>query len=140
MTGRILILAILLLGSNGFLTGCSSPFLLLPGKSLQGFETDAQSWEFAEKFKILQLETRPQNPYSVYLRVVTKNGRLYIDAAKHRRWHDYIRQDPHVRIKLGNNIYRAIAIRVTEPEERRQFKTKRTIYRLDLVNRSNRID
>lgn len=129
---RILLLTTLLVGGSTFITGCSTPFLTLPGKSLQGIEADAESWEFAAEFKIMQLETRPLNPYSVFHRVVLKHYNLYLYAAEHRRWHDYIKQDPEVRVKLGDKIYRARAVEVTDPEELKDFSTSRTIYRLIL--------
>lgn len=129
---RILLLTTLLVGGSTFITGCSTPFLTLPGKSLQGIEADAESWEFAAEFKIMQLETRRLNPYSVFHLVVLKHNNLYLNAAKHRRWHDYIKQDPEVRVKLGDKIYRARAVEVTDPEELKDFSTRRTIYRLIL--------
>jgi hypothetical protein len=127
MIPRILLPVILLM------TGCSTPFLTLPGKSLQGTEAHAESWAFASEFKIMQLETRPLNPYSVYHLVVLKNNNLYINAAERRRWHDYIKQDPNVRVKLGENIYRARAVEVTDPDVLEGFSERRTIYRLDLL-------
>ena len=110
---------------------CSKPFLTFPGQALQGIESEAASWEFARQFTILQLETRPEDPYSVYLQVIVKNGQLYIDAASQRRWHDHIKQNPAVRIKLGDFIYPASAIQVTAPEELQGFISGRTIYRLE---------
>jgi endo-beta-N-acetylglucosaminidase D len=120
-------------GCSFLCTGCSTPFLTLPGKSLQGDEAVAESWEFASAYTIMQLETRPQNPYSVYHLVVLKNNNLYINAAERRRWHDYIKQDPNVRVKLGDKIYRARAVEVTDPEVLDDFSKRRTIYRLDLM-------
>lgn len=132
MVYRNMLLTTLLIGCGFLIISCSTPFLTLPGKSLQGIEANAESWEFAAEFKIMQLETRLLNPYSVFHLVVLKHNNLYLNAAKHRRWHDYIKQDPEVRVKLGDKIYRAIAVEVTDPEELKDFSTRRTIYRLIL--------
>jgi hypothetical protein len=117
------------------ITACSTPFLTLPGKSLQGTEATAESWEFASEYRIMQLETRPPAPYSIYHLVVLKNNHLYINAAERRRWHDHIKLDPNVRVKLGDNIYRARAVEVTDPNELEGFSKRRTIYRLVLTPR-----
>ena len=91
-------------------------------------ETD--SFAFAAEFKLLTLEVRPEQPYSVILRVVTRNENLYIDAANRRRWHTYLQQNPNVRIKLGETVYPATVVRVTDPEVTQQFLPGRTIYRV----------
>lgn len=134
---RLLRTILLTTGYSFLMAGCSTPFLTLPGKSLQGVEENAASWEFASQYKIMQLETRPLNPYSVYHRVLLKNNNLYLDAAEHRRWHEYIKQDPNVRVKLGDKIYKARAEVVTDPAELQGFLKGRTIYRLILISRSS---
>lgn len=116
-----------------FLSACSTPFLTFPGGRLKGIETTAESWKFAREFTLLQLETRPADPYSVYLRVVMRGDQLYIDAAQKRKWHDHIRANPSIRVKLGDYIYRAVAVKMTDPELLTQFLKGRTIYRLDLA-------
>ena len=112
------------------LSSCGTPFLTLPGGSLRGEVTEVESFSFAARYQLLQLETRPASPYSVYLRVIVRDGNLYIDAAQHRRWHRYIQEDSRVRIKLGDHIYTALAEKVSSPEEVSGFIKGRTIYRL----------
>ena len=121
---RNLMVIVLLLG------GCATPFLTVPGGALRGQESEVESFEFAAQYRLLQLETRPSNPYSVYLRVIVRDGHLYIDAAQRRRWHRYIQADNRVRIKLGENIYNAVAEKVSTPEEAPGFISGRTIYKI----------
>ena len=64
------------------LSSCQSPLITFAGGSLQGPEEKAESFTFAAEYKLLQLETRPDNPYSVWLRVVVINTNLYIDGGR----------------------------------------------------------
>ena len=112
------------------IAGCQTPFITLPGGQLKGIEVTATSFASASKFSLMQLEVRPVQPYSVWLRVSVINDRLYIDAAENRRWHDYLKEDSHVRIKLGDKIYRATAVQVTDEEIIKDFISGRSIYHL----------
>ena len=112
------------------LAGCQTPFLVFSGGALPGPVAQADSFAFAAEHSLLQLEVRPEKPYSVYLRVVARDGELYIDAAEKRRWHTYLKQDPNVRVKLGGAVYLATAVRVDDPAITEQFLAGRTIYRL----------
>ncbi|MFP6805587.1 MAG: hypothetical protein VB957_00105 [Pseudomonadales bacterium] len=127
MIQRQLLLVILILLTSA----CQTAFLTLPGGTLVGEEAETDSFAFASEFALLQLETRPSDPYSIWLRVVVLDGRLYIDAAPGRRWHKYLSQDPDIRIKLGQLIYRANARVVTDKRLLEEFLNGRTIYRLD---------
>ena len=113
------------------MAACQSPFLVFSGRTLTGPVVEADSFSFAEQFKLLQLEVRPADAYSVLLRVSMIDDRLYIDAAQNRRWHDYLRVNNSVRIKLGGQVYPATAVLVEDPNIARQFLRDRTIYRLD---------
>ncbi len=112
------------------MAGCQSPFLTFSGGALKGQEMQADSFAFAKEFTLLTLEVRPERPYSVLLRVVMRGEELYIDAAQRRRWHTYLKQNPAVRIRLGEAVYPATAVRVEDPELLDQFLAGRTIYRL----------
>lgn len=116
------------------LASCSTPFLTFPGGELKGIEATADSWEVARDFSLLQLETRPEDPYSVYLRVVMRRDKLYIDAAQKRKWHDHIKANNRVRVQLGDYIYKAIAVEMKDAELLAQFLKGRSIYRLDLIS------
>ncbi len=112
------------------LTACQTPFLVFSGGALAGPVANTDSFSFAAQYRLLKLEVRPEKPYAVILRVVMRDGQLYIDAADRRRWHIYLRQNPDVRVKLGSTVYLATAVRVRDPEVAKQFLAGRTIYRL----------
>lgn len=123
---RRLFIALIIAG----LAGCQTPFLMFSGHALRGPVADTDSFAFAAQYKLLQLEVRPDRPYSVFLRVVTRDGQLYIDAAQKRRWHTYLKETPNVRVKLGDAVYLATAVPVDDRDITGQFLAGRTIYRL----------
>lgn len=113
------------------MTGCASPMLVFPGKSLKGEETTTNDFAFAADYTLMQLEANPGKPYSVWLRVVSIEGELYLDAAPGRKWHKHIQADPDIRIALGEKIYPARAVRVEDPALAKRFLPGRTIYRIE---------
>ena len=120
------------------LLSCQAAFLTFPGGPLKGNEKVAESWRFAKQYKLLQLETRPEKPYSVFLKVTVINDILYVDAAPRRKWHQHIRQDNRVRVKIGDSVYQARALIETDSFIVGQFMTGRTIYRLQPLRKFNR--
>jgi len=113
-----------------WVVACQSPVLMFSGGTLSGPVNNTDSFTFAAQYKLLQLEVRPEDPYSVNLRVLLHDNELYIDAAAHRRWHKYLKLNQDVRIKLGDSVYRATAVRVSDPNITKLFIRGRTIYRL----------
>lgn len=111
---------------------CGGPFFILPGGELEGsVVTDpVDDWSFVDD-RFLDLETRPEDPYSVEINYIVKDGRLYIDPAEGRRWLDHVRADPRVRVRFGDAIYPLEAVLVGRPGELEGFPEDRFIYRLD---------
>jgi len=126
---RILSLTLILVLTS--LSGCTTPFLTLPGRALQGEPAITDSFAFARQYKLLQLEVNPSSPYSVWLRTTLIGNDLYIDAAPSRRWHSQLQSDNRVRIKLGEKIYPATAIITASKDITRQFLAGRIIYRIE---------
>ncbi len=114
------------------LTGCGGPVLVFPGGELRGTLVDepVADWSFVTD-RFVDLETRPEQPYSVELNYIVKDGELYIDPAEGRRWLDHIRADPRVRVRFGDRIYPLKAVLVGSPGELEGFPGDRFIYRLD---------
>jgi hypothetical protein len=114
------------------LPACGGPFLVFPGGELEGevVEEPVTDWSFVDDL-FLHLETRPEKPYSVELNYVVRNGELFIDPAEGRRWLDYIREDPKVRVGFSGKIYPLRAVLLGEPGELEGFPQDRFIYRLD---------
>ncbi len=113
------------------LTGCQSPFLVFPGKALEGTVSNTESFAFAESHRLLALEVNPDQPYSVILRTVVIDGELYLDAAPARQWGKLIEEDPRVRVKLDDTLYRATAVTNTDTSITNRFRNGRLIYRLE---------
>ena len=61
--------------------GCSGPLPFMSGGALAGEEEPVPpDWTFAEDFAVAQLETRPEDPYSVNIAYTLVDGRLYINS------------------------------------------------------------
>lgn len=114
------------------LAACGGPFLIIPGGRLEGelVREPVSDWSFVDD-TFLDLELRPDDPYSVELNYVVRDGMLYIDPAEGRRWFDYLREDPRVRARFGGKVYELEAVLVGKPGELDGFDADRFIYRLD---------
>ncbi len=113
------------------IVGCGGPLLMIPGGRLAGEERPAPSDFSALQDGVFELETRPDDPYSVQLNYRVRNGRLYIDPAEGRRWLAHIRKDPRVRARFGDVIHPLRATLVRDPAEREGFDPERLVYRLE---------
>lgn len=112
--------------------GCGGPMLIFPGGELRGevVSEPVTDWSFVDD-AFVDLETRPDDPYSVELNYVVRDGKLYIDPAEGRNWLDHLRADPRCRVRFGDEIYPVTAVLVGEPGELEGFDADRFIYRLD---------
>ncbi len=113
-------------------SGCGGPFAIFPGGALSGevvVETPAD-WSHVET-GAFALETRPSDPYSVNVNVISRGGSLYIDPAPERRWAENIAADPRVRLRVDGRVHPLTATRVTDEAELAGFDAGRTVYRLD---------
>ena len=126
--GRLLVVAAIAtsLGCGG------GPLLLIPGGELYGevVTESVTDWSFVTD-PFVDLETRPDDPYSVEVNYVVKDGQLYIESAEGRRWLAHIRTDPRVRVRFGDKVYPLRAVLVGRPGELEGFDRDRFIYRLD---------
>ena len=99
--------------------GCNGPFVLLPGGGLEGESQAAPAdWAFAGDYGTAQLETRPEEPYSVNLAYTIMEGRLYINAGgTETQWVKNMTANPLVRLRVDDRIYDLRAQRVTDAAE-----------------------
>jgi len=105
------------------LAGCF-PFSTLPGGELSGtVEATPSDWSFSDAVEIVQLETRPGDPYSVNVWGVGVGSTFYIAAgdAPQSRWARNIDEDPLVRLKIGEGLYELRAARTDDPAEMDAF-------------------
>jgi hypothetical protein len=111
-------LALLLL----LVSGCG-PFLVFPGGKLDGPVKPAPaSFAFAADAGTIQLETRPPDPYSVYIACAVVGDALYVSAGNSRtRWAQNIDTDPLVRARIDGSVYELVARRVVDDAEMRAF-------------------
>ena len=115
-----------------FALACGGPMLVFPGGALRGevVTEPVTDWSFVTD-SFVDLETRPDDPYSVELNYFVRDGQLYIDPAEGRRWLEYIRADPRVRVRFGGKVYPLRAVLVGQPGELEGFDADRFVYRLD---------
>jgi len=111
---------------------CGGPMLVLPGGALSGevVNEPVDDWSFVTA-SFVDLETSPGDPYSVQINYIVRDGKLYIDPAEGRGWFEYLKADPHVRVRFDGKIYPVTAVLVGRPGELEGFDENRFIYRLD---------
>lgn len=95
----------------------------MAGGALSGTIADVpDNWQLAEPSGLAQLETRPEDPYSINFTYVQLNGRFYIYAGDTRtNWVKHIELNPLVRVRVGNTIYPVRAVRVNNDNEIGEF-------------------
>lgn len=113
MANRILILLIC------FLFVACGPFVLLPGGALDGVSSPSPTdWAWTDDVSTIQLETRPEDPYSVNIWIVADGEKLYVHAGANRSaWVENMQSNPAVRVKIGDKIFELRATRVEEQQE-----------------------
>ena len=127
-------LAVLLAVVAVFGGGCGGPFIAFPGGALRGevVSEPPVDWSFVDS-QFMDLEVRPDDPYSVTINYFVRDGTLYIDPAESREWFTYLQQDDRVRVRFGfdDRVYLLRAVQVGKPGELEGFDADRFVYRLD---------
>lgn len=104
------------------LAGCAEniPF---PSGELQGNLTALPAdWTELAAAKVIELETKPTEPYSVKLWIVGHQNRLYVHAGANRaQWVENMEADPEVRLLIGEQLFELAAARVTTQAEFDEF-------------------
>ena len=123
----------LILLLTGLATACSGPFLLFAGGALNGPEEAYTTAAVPAEDTLIELETRLEDPYSVNLNAFVIDGNLYLDPAADRTWYQHIAVDPRVRLRIGGGdvVYRALAVKVTDPAIIARFEADRIPMRID---------
>ena len=111
-----------------------------PGLWLKGnlVTTPMTDWSFVDKVETVEVQTRTWYgiPHSVTTYCVERNGQLYLDSfyppgveyPYGRSRNENVARDPHVRLKIGNNLYDVTLVHVTDPAEKaavRELKAKK---------------
>jgi hypothetical protein len=102
--------------------GCG-PLLVIPGGPLDGTPAAAPAdWSFIDEIDTVQLETRPEDPYSVNIWAVGMGPFLYLHAGTNRaNWVEHIEANADVRIRVGDALYELRASRVEDADEFARF-------------------
>ena len=96
----------------------TDPWAQLPGKRITGEEATEriEDWSFMEPSTRVILEVRPSDPYSLYMRAYQHKGVLYLNSiSPENRWTQFLLEDPNLRLKVENKIYKVRATRVEDP-------------------------
>jgi hypothetical protein len=115
-----LILILITLRITGFGPHARTPGLWLRGNVVTTPITD---WSFTDKIPVVQLQTVTWYllPHSVNINCLNYNGQLYLvsvyPAGTAHTWNDNVIRDPHVRLKIGDQIYDRTVSLVTDPAE-----------------------
>lgn len=101
------------------LFGCE-PMGPLPGGPLSGEVQPApDDWSALGGVEIVQLETRPDDPYSINIWGVGLGKHYYIASGGggESKWVGYIQANPNVRLRIDDSIFELNAVRVTDEAE-----------------------
>jgi len=123
--GVCIVLLLAVLSITGFGPHGNTPGLWLKGDLVTTPVTD---WSFTDKIETANVQTRTWYliPHSVTTYCASYNGQLYLTSIYRagltyphgRSWNEDVARDPHVRIKLGDQLYDRTVTLVTDPAER----------------------
>jgi hypothetical protein len=136
----VIVVCVVLLLATARVTGfepaaCPNPAVSwtcrVPGLWLKGNEVTAPvtDWSFTDAIPTIKVQTRDVFgiPHSIATYCVAYNGQLYLTSVyapglppypHGRHWNENVARDPHVRLKIGDNIYDRTLVYVTDPEIR----------------------
>ena len=120
-----LVLLLIVLSITGFEPRERTPGLWLKGNLVTTPVTD---WSFTDQVSQVEVQTRSRFliPHSVTTYCIVLNGQLYLDSfyppgveyPHGRSWNENVARDPHVRLKIGNNLYDVTLVHDTDPADK----------------------
>jgi len=127
VVGVILVCLVLLLvvaRITGFEPNARRPGLWLKGELVT---TPVADWSFTDNIQNVKIQTNTwyRLPHSVTINCASYKGQLYLDSfyaagltyPHGRSWNENVARDPHVLIKIGNQLYDRTLALVTDPAE-----------------------
>jgi len=118
----------------------SDPYAIIPGKQLIGEEVAGpiDDWSFVQQYRTVTNEVRPSDPYSVNTGYIFHDGVVYVISGRGggSRWAQFLLQDPNMRIRVGDKLYRVRATRVEDPELLSEFHRMRNARNPDPEDRT----
>ena len=114
------VIGLLLIAVAATLSGCAEPFIVMAGGQLSGEVTDPPAdWSEFNDEEIIQLETRPEDPYSVNIWMIASGPDLYVATGDDpTRWSRILEENPDVRVRIRGLIYELEAHRVEDVVEK----------------------
>lgn len=111
--------AVLVLFSLGLASACSGPVGPIPGGELQGTPAPwPEDWSYTDEIENVLLQTRPEDPYSVTIWIVTVDDQVYIAAGDDdAKWVQNMRANPNVILSVNGKLINAVVGNVTANEE-----------------------
>jgi hypothetical protein len=107
----------------------------IPGPELSGtvVAEPVEDWSFIDAVKVVQIETRPEDPYSVSTWATRLGDGIYVFASDDESpWVRNIGEDPRVRVRIEGRIHECRAVSVADFETKRAFlTTMRSKYKND---------
>ncbi len=115
-----LLLSLLLLSMSTLLAGCDEPFIVMAGGALTGdVEDPPADWTPLNEIDVVQLETRPEDPYSVNVWMIARGRDIYVATGKgETRWTRNIADNPDVRLRVDGKVYELEAYTVLDESEK----------------------
>ena len=120
-----LVVLLVVLSFTGFEPHGRTPGLWLKGDLVTTQVTD---WSFTDKVPNVEVQTRTWYliPHSVTTNCISWNGQLYLTSTyapglvypNGRSWNRDVVRDPHVRLKIGDQLYDRTLSYVTDPAEK----------------------
>jgi hypothetical protein len=121
----LLIVLLIIVRITGFPPKNRRPGLWITGPVATAPVTD---WSFTDQYFTIQVQTNPWYgiAHSVNTFCIAYNGQLYLASIYPagappypgpRVWDQYVARDPHVRLKIGGQIYDRVLVHVTDPAE-----------------------
>ena len=101
-------------------SACQEPFIVFAGGALSGDTSETPtSWSELDAEDVVQLEARPDDPYSINLWAVAVGPDLYIATGEGgTRWSDFIEADRDVRLRVIDKIFELEAVAVRAQDEK----------------------
>lgn len=95
----------------------------IPGGVLKGPLSPDTHPQWADLEKVIELEIRPERPWSLSIWNVVIDGELYVPSARgaQRRWTAVAVREPLVRLRTHGQIYALRIERVTDPALRQRL-------------------
>jgi hypothetical protein len=96
---------------------CRAPGLWLKGEPVTNPVAD---WSFTDKVQQIKIQTQTPFllPHSVTIWCAVYNGNLYVSSYRGRLWVEDAIRDPHVRLKIADQLYDRNLSVVNDPAEK----------------------